>query len=138
MNTTCYTLGRLAANVPPRADRVCLLIGVAASLSLADLWLTVHFMRTTGMVEINPLARLIAGAGPLGLALLKGASVVVHGVVLGVLRRRRSAEVAAWVSVAVLTILTVQWLSYVGATSDLGVCESQLLACQEHYVKLGE
>lgn len=136
MTVTSHNPAPHAASILPRADRVCILVAVAASLNLADLWLTVHFMQTTGMVEMNPLARFIAGAGISGLAAFKGASVLIHAAVLGALRRRRSAEVGAWVSVAALALLMSHWLIYVGASAPITGPEVAALACQDHYVKL--
>lgn len=136
MTLNSHNPAPLAKGILPRADRVCILVAVAAILNLADLWLTVHFMQTTGMVELNPLARFIAGAGTSGLAVFKGASVLTHAAVLAALRRRRSAEVGAWVSVLALALLTSHWLTYVGASSELTGRELAALACQDHYVKL--
>lgn len=133
-----HNTSKPAAGLMPRAERVCILVGLAASLGLADLWLTVFFMRTTGMVELNPVARLLAGWGPAGLVVFKAASLLVHGAVLGTFRRRASAELAAWISVLLMAALTAHWHMYVNASAELTCCETAMLACDAHYVKLAD
>lgn len=82
-------------------------------MQVNDLHWTLWYMRTIGLVELNPVAREIALAwGGEGLIALKAASFGVCAAILIALRGRANAERGAWVCVAVLGLLTVHWLRY--------------------------
>lgn len=82
------------------------------ALSLADLGLTLHFMTTSGMDELNPLARTLAQFGPWGLVALKVGSIGLSTGLLWMLRNRSSAHLAAWLMLAVLVMLGLHWNRY--------------------------
>src|SRR4051812_27083539 len=80
-----------------RSVRVCVLVGVIAVLSLADLYLTLLYLRTVGLGEANPLVHLILKYCSVGaLAAWKILTVVFASVILVKLRKLKSAEIAAW------------------------------------------
>jgi hypothetical protein len=96
-----------------RALRVWLLVGTIIVLSLADLYMTLAHLRSAGMGEANPLARLVISyQSPLLLSLWKCACVGLAALILVLARFRRSSEVACWVSCIVLTALTIHWMRY--------------------------
>lgn len=83
-------------------------------LSLGDLLITITYLRSTGMIEANPIAEcLIRLTGSLSvLALYKAVTV---GVCVGLLYRLRhhvEGEVAAWCAVAILAVMSFQWHHY--------------------------
>jgi hypothetical protein len=99
--------------LPARPTRVAGLCAAIIALSLVDLYLTLLYATHTGMSEANPLARLVLSTGsPAFVALWKLASVTACVGILIRLRRSLTAELAAWLGVAVLTALTVHWTAY--------------------------
>jgi hypothetical protein len=113
------TVSLVAAAVPPlRHDQrrpirvVCLTIAIAL-LSLADLHITMLYLRTVGMGEANPIARFVMEHGSETLLIAwKCASVSVACLVFFQCRRHRVAELAAWFALAVLVWLLVRWMGY--------------------------
>jgi hypothetical protein len=97
-----------------RARRVVLLLVAITVMSAADLALTLIYATTIGMVESNPIARLVmAHNSPELLGVWKGSTVVVAGVILFLARRHRTAELAAWLASVALLWLMLHWAQYV-------------------------
>lgn len=96
-----------------RAFRVGLLVVVCALISLADLEMTLLFTQSVGMVELNPIARLVMAAdNPLAVIAFK---VVTASFGLGTLywhRRRPYAEYGAWVCFLTLFWLSARWFTF--------------------------
>src|SRR5262245_29041903 len=92
-----------------------------AGLSLVDLVVTLTYMKTLGMYEANPLARLLAqtAAPALAIAVFKVASAGTGILLFYLLRRHASARAMALVMVAVLAWVTLQWARYGAAAGDL-------------------
>lgn len=107
----CHAKGRLQS----RPSRVVLLLSLVILLSLADLYLTVLFLRDGGgFPEANPVARAIMELQSIPLLIAwKLSSVITTVGILYVIRRTRSAELGAWVCALVLGWLTVHWGQYV-------------------------
>jgi len=98
---------------PDRSTRVALMVIVIAALSLADLAMTLIHVRGIGMLEGNPLARLVMRSGSVeGVVAWKLATAGLGCAILLTMRRHRCAELGAGVCVGVLAWLTVQWSSY--------------------------
>ena len=96
-----------------RALRVWLLIATIIVLSIADLYMTLAHLRSAGMGEANPLARMVISyQSPALLSLWKCACVGLAALILILARFRRSGEVACWTCCVVLTALTIHWLNY--------------------------
>ena len=96
-----------------RAIRVWLLIATIVVLSMADLYMTLTYLRGAGMGEANPLARLVISYNsPLLLGVWKCACVFIACVFLALARHRWSGEAASWACCVVLTALTVHWAMY--------------------------
>jgi hypothetical protein len=97
-----------------RSRRVLLLIVGIVLLSFGDLLITVTYLRSTGMMEANPIAEyLIRLTGSLSvLALYKAATVGICVGLLYRLRRHVEGEVAAWCAVSILAVMSLQWHHY--------------------------
>ena len=96
-----------------RALRVWLLVATIIVLSVADLYMTLAHLRSAGMGEANPLARIVISyQSPLLLSAWKCACVALASLILILARFRRSGEAACWLCCLVLTALTIHWMRY--------------------------
>lgn len=104
---------RLALRADRRSVRVALLTLGIGLMSLADLYITLTYLRTVGMGEGNPIARYVIEHGSPGLLVFwKCASVACACLIFLKYRRRAVAEVAAWLGFGVLVWLLLQWIAY--------------------------
>lgn len=120
-----------------RAGRIWVALGIAAVLGLADLWLTMYFMKTTGMIEANPIARLLVSFGPASLVSFKLLSLLVNGSLLVAARKRFAGELGAWASVVVMVALTAHWHNYMRTSHEMTPLDPAMLASDPTFVKLG-
>ena len=91
--------------VHTRARRVTLLVIITAVLGLLDLAFTLTYASSMGMIELNPVARMLVGLGGAGeLVRFKLFTIALSGGTLYLIRRRKGAELCAWLSLAVLEI----------------------------------
>jgi len=89
------------------------MVGAIALLSAGDLYMTMVHLRGFGMMEMNPIARLVMQyQAPWVLIAWKLGTVGLASLILIACRRRKAAELAALVCCLVLTALTVQWIRY--------------------------
>lgn len=97
-----------------RARRVTVLVLGIIILSLADLVVTLAYLKANWMMEANPLAAYIIKStqSPWALAAFKCCTVAVCAALLLRVRRFRSGEVAAWCGIVVLTVMSIMWHSY--------------------------
>ena len=96
-----------------RAIRVWMLVATIIVLSVADLYMTLAHLRSAGMGEANPLARMVISyQSPLLLSLWKLACVGLASLIFVLARFRRSGEAACWVCMLVMTALTLHWIRY--------------------------
>jgi hypothetical protein len=103
-----------------REHRVIALLAAVVILSLADLFMTLTHAMSVGMLEQNPVARLIMAYGnPQALVAWKLLTVGFAVWVMYRLRRRPSAEIGALFCVVVLTWLTCRWVKYNDQVSQL-------------------
>lgn len=104
-----------------RCERVTLLVFATMMLAAGDLYMTLTFLTTVGMVEANPIARLVMEhQSPAIIVLWKLATTALGLGILYKLRTRVGAEVGAWVCFIALAALAFHWLGYVRATSHAG------------------
>lgn len=109
--------------------RVVVLVIAIVAMSAGDLYMTVTFLTHGGMIESNPFARaVILQNSPAMLALWKGTTVAMAASILLYARRRGSAELAAWIGVATMTMLTIHWLRYIDETAYY----TQMIAMAQH------
>lgn len=82
-------------------------------LSLVDLFMTMTHLANVGMLEANPIARIIMKSGlPWLLIAWKLGTVAVGIGILWWARRRVISEVAAWACCVILLALSLQWFVY--------------------------
>ncbi|MBL0921646.1 MAG: hypothetical protein IBJ10_05895 [Phycisphaerales bacterium] len=96
-----------------RARRITLLLIAMTLMGLSDLLCTLAYMRMSGMVEMNPLARWVANeGGASGLVAFKLSTIGVSAGILFALRRRPIAERCAWIGAAAMLALTAHWVHF--------------------------
>lgn len=96
-----------------RTRRILYLLSIVIVLSLTDLYLTLLFVTQGTFAEANPLARAIMHSQSVALLVAwKLGSILTCVGILYSVRRTRSAELGAWVCMAVLGWLTWQWTAY--------------------------
>ncbi|HBS27852.1 MAG TPA: hypothetical protein DEB06_00020 [Phycisphaerales bacterium] len=114
------------APVRSRARRCVLLVGAVALMAAADLLLTLTYARTTGLMEVNPMARsMIALGGVQQLVVFKAFTTALCVGMLFLCRRAPSAERASWLCAAGMLALMLHWVRYNASvsqfTNDLAV-----------------
>ena len=111
--------------MPSRSLRVSALVAAILALSLVDLILTLTYIMEIGMIEDNPIARVIISTG--GPALLIAWKILTVGfasTVLLLARKRHITEVAAIFGMLVMVWLTIHWVQYIEASAKL-TCATQ-------------
>lgn len=99
--------------IAARSRRLLLLVIAMALMGLCDLACTLTYMSTSGMLEMNPIARLMVYLGQerqLIIFKLCTMSVCFGALILG--RRHSKAERCAWACTALMLALMLQWASY--------------------------
>ncbi len=97
-----------------RSRRVVLLIVGIVVLSLADLVITLLYLKSRGMMEANPVAAWIiahTGSGVL-LTAYKVLTVAICVGLLFRLRRHVEGEIGAWCAVLILAVVSFHWYQY--------------------------
>ncbi len=109
----------VATNPQCRGLRVTLLLVATFLMGVADLALTLTYVTSMGMVELNPLARFIMEHGSVqAVALFKFGAMTINGGILYIFRQRRIAEVAAWICFLVMVALSLKWSMYASHMSS--------------------
>lgn len=104
--------GRVLREVA-RSRRIVLLILALVLMSVADLLCTLTYLTSVGMVEANPIARhMIEIGGVRQLVLYKAFTMTLSCGCIFLIRKKRGAELGAWVCVALLLSLMLHWLQY--------------------------
>ena len=115
-----------------RSRRVIALALAIVLMSSVDLYLTLLYVTSMGMNELNPLARaMMSYESPTVLAVWKFATVALCLGILFYIRTRRSAEIGAWVGFLVLGWLMTHWVHFIHETRDLDVQVVQELASND-------
>ncbi|MBY0111174.1 MAG: DUF5658 family protein [Phycisphaerales bacterium] len=82
-------------------------------MSVADLKMTLFYVTSVGMTEVNPIARfLMLYGGVCSIILWKSATVACGVFILWRIRRHAVAEVGAVICCAILAALCVHWFRY--------------------------
>lgn len=130
-----------------RARRISILIVAMVMMGIADLMCTLTYMRTSGMLEANPLARFVLASGAADgaagqLVMFKALTIVLSCGTLYITRRHRQAELSAWACTAMMLVLTTHWINYnrsVSAfTNDMAVLAMSEGEFEPMWVKLEE
>ncbi len=97
-----------------------MLVFAIVVLSIADLYLTLTFLLSTGMVEANPVARLVIEQGsPWVLGVWKLALVLLPAAIFLCFSKRKLSEAGAWVCFLALGALAVQWKVYTDRVHEM-------------------
>ncbi len=106
-------------SVRAQGRRVTLLVAAILLMGLADLAITLTYMKSVGMLELNPIARYMLDIGSIDqLVRYKLFTMTLSCGVLFVLRKHRKAEFGAWICVAALFLLTMHWVRYNSTITD--------------------
>ena len=107
------SLQRALVGTHYRPTRVAVLLITLAALSLFDLAATLLYLTHAGLLESNPIARiLVAGGGPSAVVLWKLLTVGLSIYIFYIARHRLSGELGAMLCCAALVWLTARWDSY--------------------------
>ncbi len=99
--------------IPAPERRIVLLIVAMLLMGYADLALTLTYMQSIGMIEMNPLARhMIAIGQTQQLVMFKLFTMALSAGAIFLVRRHPIAEKAAWACSAGLLALMVHWTIY--------------------------
>lgn len=128
MSQAIVRSGEVLTRSAPRAKRVLIAVRIIWVLSILDLLLTVTLMTTSGMVESNPIARVIAqmGGGTYPLMAWKVLCTALATMILVNLRGRWTSEAGAWACVAALVLTMGMWVGYLQC-DDIRLLSSQSL-----------
>jgi len=89
-------------------------------MSIGDLYMTLTYLMSVGMMELNPIARgILQFDSPTLLGLWKVVTLSLGLSILYRLRATRKVELGAWICFMVLSALTAYWMVYVDALSEL-------------------
>lgn len=103
-----------------RGERTLIVLIGVALLSLGDLYMTLTFATSVGMIEGNPIARAVMALNcPILLIWWKAVMLVVTIALLVACRKRRVGELGAWLCLFILLWLTVRWGHYSDAMPEL-------------------
>lgn len=103
-----------------RARRINLVLVSVVLMGLADLAYTLTYMRGSGMIEANPIARAMVEIGSARqLVLYKLLTLAICCGAIYFCRRAKQAEVGAWICCIVMFALTLHWVNYNAAVSEL-------------------
>jgi hypothetical protein len=101
-----------------RCTRLLVLFLGTFLMCSGDLYMTLTFAQSIGMIEVNPFARLIMRSHPVAVLIAwKLATVLFFGGVIFLGRRKLSAELASWICFGVMAALSVHWLEYSSSVS---------------------
>ena len=113
--------------------RLVLLITAIILMGLTDLALTLTYMRSIGMIEMNPLARLMISIGQTRqLVLFKLLTITVSVGCLIAMRHHRWAERAAWCAVVLLLGVMFHWVTYNNSLSSITNELTLLVSGEQH------
>ncbi len=97
-----------------RLGRVHLLLAGIVAMSVADLLLTLTHLKTLVMAEVNPIAALVIQStqSAWSLTAYKIVTVLICVSLIYRIRTRVQGELAAWICVGILAVLTIHWQRY--------------------------
>ncbi len=105
--------GGLTPQIRARGRRVMLLALLVLLLSIGDLLTTLIFLQSTGMEEVNPVAKFVMQSGSvMNILIFKAGSVFTCLSVILLIRFRWQGELAAWIATFILVSLTAYWYVY--------------------------
>lgn len=119
---------RQAASHAARGERVIILVAACVLMSLGDLYMTLTYVTSVGMLESNPLARALMSLNSPAVVIAWKCALTLFGAsVLIFFRRLRAAELATWLVFAGMALLTLHWQGFNRDVSEMTE-EYQMLA----------
>lgn len=116
-----------------RGARVSFLLAAVIAMSFADLWMTLTYATTTGMMEMNPIARLIMQTGSVAaISSWKLATAGLGVVILYFTRFSRCCEFGAWVCFTGMILLMAHWSHFNANITTYSEELSYLAGTQSH------
>lgn len=102
--------GRLVASRP---QRVLLIVVACMLMGLTDLLCTLAYVGNVGMIEKNPVARMVINqGGAFWLVCFKLMTMLITGGCISMSRRHAVGEHCAWLCAVLLGTLTLHWIGY--------------------------
>ena len=124
-------------NSPSRGPSwVTYIVLTVIAAGILDLWLTVHAMSGPGMIELNPIARLLVEQSLGALITFKLLMISINAIPMWLWRHRRIAQVASIVSLAIMLLVLSQWVLWHLATHQLEAEVWRTLADDSHWIRL--
>jgi len=115
-----------------RSQRVAILLFATVLMGLADLSMTLTFITTVGMIEANPIARLVMELNSPGYVVLWKLATMLVGIgVLFWARMHRGAEIGTWICFAAMAALSIHWLAFAGQVSSMDSDYATLAAADD-------
>ena len=109
-----------ASAAPSAPRRVALVLLAVAIMGVADLLFTLTYMTSSGMLEMNPIARLAVSLGGVSMLIkFKLLTILLSAGILYCCRKHRSAELWSWFCAGVMFTLTLHWVHYNATISDM-------------------
>jgi len=106
--------------VRSRVRRINLVLLAVVLMGLADLAYTLTYMRGSGMIEANPIARAMVEIGSARqLVLYKLLTLVICCGAIYSCRKTKQAERGAWICCGVMLMLTFHWVNYNATMAEL-------------------
>ena len=103
-----------------RPFRVIVLSLAIVAMSGIDLYLTILYITHSGMNESNPIARaMMEYQSPMILGVWKAATVFLSIGILMMIRKKRSAELGAWVGCIVMGMLMLHWVAFIDQNEEI-------------------
>lgn len=116
-----------------RSARVVAMLVAIVAMSVGDLYMTLVHLTGAGMLESNPIARVVMAYNSSAiLAAWKLTTVCLAVGILFMARRSRHGEIAAAFCCCVLTWLTVRWVSYTDEVAKISPEFVTLAATDDH------
>ena len=103
-----------------RSIRVMLLAFALVVMSLVDLAITLTYLKSAGLAEENPFARIVMSHGSTELLTWwKIMTILPAVIVLLMYRKKFSAELLGWIACGILLLVSIRWIQYADATEVL-------------------
>lgn len=133
------TLFERAATMEAIVCRVSLLILAIIMMGAVDLYCTLTYMRSVGMIEVNPIARYLVEVGGAGMLLsFKFGTMALSALVLFLARRHPRTEAHCWLGFGILLALMAHWVHYNATVPSITSEIVNLAAAANHCPQLPE
>lgn len=127
----CWLRVRGALSPEARAQRVAMLLAATLAMAVGDLYMTLMFVTHGGMLETNPVARMVMALNSTTAVIVWKLATTLLGLgILFHLRRLRLGEMGAWAVFVALSALSMHWLDY--SQESASICPELQVLSQAH------